>query len=78
VPCLPEPPVPELALLDLLGVVRHSGEWTAVTSANAARLYNGGELPPPADPPGEHQSLERWNEDHMAPAVALAEALRGT
>ena len=48
------------------------------TCANVARLYNGGKLPPPADPPGEHQSLERWNQDHVAPAVALAEALSET
>ena len=50
----------------------------AVTCTNAARLYNGGVLPPAADPPGEHQGLERWNTDHVAPAMALADALRGT
>ncbi|MCH7608391.1 MAG: amidohydrolase [Chloroflexi bacterium] len=49
-----------------------------VTCVNAARLYNGGKLPPAADEPGEHQSLERWNVDHVAPAAALAEALSGT
>lgn len=26
-----------------------------------ARLYNGGQLPPPADPPGGHQPLGTWN-----------------
>jgi predicted TIM-barrel fold metal-dependent hydrolase len=31
-----------------------------VICTNAARLYNGGQLPAPADPPGDMQSLETW------------------
>ena len=30
----------------------------------AARLYNDGELPPPADPPGNVNDLEAWNKVH--------------
>jgi predicted TIM-barrel fold metal-dependent hydrolase len=35
-----------------------------VLCLNAARLYNDGQLPPPADPPGEVQDLEAWNQIH--------------
>jgi len=35
-----------------------------VLCGNAARLYNDGQLPPPADPPGEVQELEAWNQVH--------------
>jgi predicted TIM-barrel fold metal-dependent hydrolase len=35
-----------------------------VLCTNAARLYNDGQLPPPADPPGEVQDLEAWNKAH--------------
>jgi len=35
-----------------------------VLSGNAARLYNNGELPPPADPPGPVADIERWNAEH--------------
>ena len=35
-----------------------------VLCGNAARLYNDGQLPPPADPPGEVQDLEAWNQVH--------------
>ena len=45
---------------------------------NAARLYNHGKLPPPADPPGEHQSLDSWQVGHGGQANALAGALKGT
>jgi predicted TIM-barrel fold metal-dependent hydrolase len=31
-----------------------------VTAGTAAKLYNGGELPPPADPPGEVQDMTAW------------------
>jgi uncharacterized protein len=31
-----------------------------VTSLNAAKVYNGGELPPPSDPPGEIQDMTSW------------------
>jgi hypothetical protein len=31
---------------------------------NAARLYNDGQLPPPADPPGEVKDLAAWNKVH--------------
>ena len=32
-----------------------------------ARLYNGGALPPPADPPrGDHQDLGAWNQEHWS------------
>ncbi len=51
---------------------------TKITVGNAARVFNNGVLPPQADPPGEHQSLDSWNEGHMGLADALAEALRGT
>ena len=38
-----------------------------VICGNAARLYNHGQLPPTADPPGEHQELdERWFKVHKA------------
>ena len=38
-----------------------------VLRGNVARLYNHGQLPPPADPPGEHQELdERWFKVHKA------------
>jgi predicted TIM-barrel fold metal-dependent hydrolase len=38
-----------------------------VIRLNAAKVYNGGKLPPPADPPGEHQALdELWFEEHVA------------
>ena len=45
---------------------------------NAARLYNHGSLPPAADPPGEHQSLDTWQAGHGGQANALAGALQGT
>jgi predicted TIM-barrel fold metal-dependent hydrolase len=35
-----------------------------VLCGNAARLYNDGQLPPPADPPGEVRDLEAWNQVH--------------
>ena len=36
-----------------------------VICTTAAKVYNGGELPPPADPPGEHQALdELWFKEH--------------
>jgi predicted TIM-barrel fold metal-dependent hydrolase len=35
-----------------------------VLCGNAARLYNDGMLPPPADPPGPVQDIERWNQLH--------------
>jgi predicted TIM-barrel fold metal-dependent hydrolase len=35
-----------------------------VLCGNAARLYNDGRLPPPADPPGDVQDLEAWNKVH--------------
>jgi predicted TIM-barrel fold metal-dependent hydrolase len=35
-----------------------------VLCGNAARLYNDGQLPPPADPPGEVKDLEAWNKVH--------------
>jgi predicted TIM-barrel fold metal-dependent hydrolase len=38
-----------------------------VLSGNAARLYNGGQLPPPADPPGDVKDLEGWNKVHWHP-----------
>jgi predicted TIM-barrel fold metal-dependent hydrolase len=31
-----------------------------ITAGNAARLYNNGMLPPPADPPGEVQDMTSW------------------
>ncbi len=37
----------------------------AVLRHNVARLYNGGKLPPEADPPGEHQDLTAWYETHQ-------------
>ena len=49
-----------------------------VICGNVARLYNDGILPPPADPPGEHQSLDSWEAGHVGQAAALAQALRGT
>ena len=45
---------------------------------NAAQLYNHGTLPPPADPPGDHQSLDTWQMGHGGQATALAGALLGT
>jgi hypothetical protein len=35
-----------------------------VLCGNAARLYNAGQLPPPADPPGDVKDLEAWNKVH--------------
>jgi hypothetical protein len=35
-----------------------------VLCGNAARLYNDGQLPLPADPPGEVKDLEAWNKVH--------------
>ncbi len=35
-----------------------------VLCKNAARLYNHGELPPPADPPGDVQDMTEWNRVH--------------
>jgi predicted TIM-barrel fold metal-dependent hydrolase len=35
-----------------------------VLCGNAVRLYNDGQLPPPADPPGEVKDLEAWNKVH--------------
>jgi uncharacterized protein len=35
-----------------------------VLCGNAARLYNDGQLPPPADPPGDVRDLEAWNQVH--------------
>ncbi len=35
-----------------------------VLSGNAARLYNGGQLPPPADPRGDVTDIETWNKEH--------------
>ena len=36
-----------------------------VICTNAAKVYNDGVLPPPADPPGEHQPLdELWFKEH--------------
>jgi predicted TIM-barrel fold metal-dependent hydrolase len=35
-----------------------------VLCGNAARLYNDGQLPPPADPPGEVKDLEAWHKVH--------------
>ena len=36
-----------------------------VICTNAARLYNDGQLPPPADPPSEDmQDLSAWNQEH--------------
>ncbi len=35
-----------------------------VLCGNAARLYNDGQLPPLADPPGEVRDLEAWNQVH--------------
>src|SRR5437899_1625645 len=35
-----------------------------VLCGNAARLYNDGQLPPPADPPGDVKDLEAWNKVH--------------
>jgi hypothetical protein len=32
-----------------------------VLCGNVARLYNDGQLPPPAEPPGAVQDLEAWN-----------------
>ncbi|HTE85891.1 MAG TPA: amidohydrolase family protein [Dehalococcoidia bacterium] len=32
-----------------------------ITAGNAAKLYNGGRLPPPADPPGEVQDMTSWD-----------------
>jgi hypothetical protein len=37
---------------------------TKVLCGNAARLYNDGEVPPPADPPGDVKDLEAWNKVH--------------
>jgi len=36
----------------------------SLKGGNAARLYNDGQLPPPADPPGDVQNLEAWNKVH--------------
>lgn len=35
-----------------------------ITGLNAANLYNGGQLPPPQDPPGEVQDLKLWEAMH--------------
>ncbi len=35
-----------------------------VTCTNAARLYNNGEPPAPADPPGEVQDMTTWDKAH--------------
>jgi hypothetical protein len=35
-----------------------------VLCGNAAQLYNDGQLPPLAEPPGEVQALEAWNKVH--------------
>jgi len=35
-----------------------------ILCGNADRLYNDGQLPPPADPPGEVKDLEAWNQVH--------------
>lgn len=35
-----------------------------VLAGNAARLYNQGVLPPPADAPGEVDDIETWNREH--------------
>ena len=48
-----------------------------IICGNAADLYNNGVLPPVADEPGDHQSLDTWRE-HMGDATALADALRKT
>jgi predicted TIM-barrel fold metal-dependent hydrolase len=48
-------------------IAQDLGHLTPEVRANvirntAARLYNGGQLPPPADPPaGDHQPLGSWN-----------------
>src|SRR4030095_15959848 len=46
-----------------------------VLCTNAARLYNDGQLPPPADPPRGVSDLEAWNKVHWHEqgATALAE-----
>jgi predicted TIM-barrel fold metal-dependent hydrolase len=40
------------------------GDRAKVLCTNASRLYNDGQLPPPADPPGEVTDLEAWNKVH--------------
>jgi predicted TIM-barrel fold metal-dependent hydrolase len=47
-----------------------------VIATNAARIYNNGKMPPPADPPGEHQTLEKWVDLHVLEAQATAEQLK--
>ena len=41
---------------------------------NAARVYNGGRLPTPADPAGDRTELEAWLQDH--PGFGTASRLR--
>lgn len=51
----------------------------SVICLTVARLYNGGELPPPADPPGEHQEIdERWSRRGLSRTPqALERRIRG-
>ena len=44
-----------------------SEDRAKVVSGTAAQLFNNGKLPPPADPPGDHQELdELWFKEHEA------------
>ena len=48
-------------------------ERAKVIAGNAARLYNNGKLPPPADPPGEAQPIDDlWLKEHEAVVTAMA------
>ncbi|MCH7845738.1 MAG: amidohydrolase family protein [Acidobacteria bacterium] len=48
-------------------------ERAKVIAGNAARLYNNGELPPLADPPGDAQPIDDlWLKEHEAVVTAMA------
>ncbi len=57
-------PHDDTVIAHLLGHLSED-DRAAVLRNNVARLYNEGELPPPADPPGEHQDLAGWYETHQ-------------
>ena len=57
-------PHDDVVIAHLLGHLS-AEDRAAVLRDNVARLYNEGELPPLADPPGAHEDLAGWYETHQ-------------